>query len=74
MTKKDFVLIAEVIAASTVTANLTETQREDLALNFAGALRRTNERFDAVRFLAASVGEKDIPQGLFDEARRFNLV
>lgn len=72
MTKKDFELIADQLAASTMTANLTETQRDDLALNFAGALRRTNERFDCWRFLTAA-GMEDTPEN-FQEARRYNLV
>lgn len=77
LTQATFELIAEEIAASTVTANLTETQREDLALSFARRLRFTNERFDAWRFIVAATGVEDgtpTYQGLFEEARKSLLV
>ena len=58
MTKRDFEVVADVLAASTVTANLTEIQREDLAASFAREYTRTHERFDAHRFYAHAIGRE----------------
>lgn len=62
MTRKDFQLIADVVGASSVTANLTDVQVEDLAYEFAKKLRAGNPRFDAVRFFRACAvdGERAI--------------
>tara|TARA_R100000005_G_scaffold95510_2_gene77246 strand:+ start:566 stop:802 length:237 start_codon:yes stop_codon:yes gene_type:complete len=48
MTRKDFQLIADVVA----TIDDVNT-RNELALNFVTKLYDTNERFDSVRFLKA---------------------
>jgi hypothetical protein len=53
MTRKHFQMIADVVAASEVTANLTTTQLEDIAFEFGRKLMQTNERFDAKRFFVA---------------------
>ena len=53
MSRKHFQLVADVVGASGVTANLTELQREDLAYQFARRLQNENERFDAERFFLA---------------------
>jgi hypothetical protein len=50
MTRKDYVMIAEVIATSWHTS--AETKRE-IAQNFADALETDNPRFDRARFLEA---------------------
>ena len=50
MTRKDYILIAEVIATSWHTS--AETKRE-LAVNMADALETDNPRFDRDRFLVA---------------------
>ena len=50
MTRKDYVLIAEVIATSWHTS--TDTKRT-IALNMADALQNDNPRFDRERFLVA---------------------
>jgi len=65
MTRKDFELIADIVA----TVDNMNT-RNEIALNFVTRLHNTNERFDSVRFLKAcqanveapsqiKVGEKD---------------
>jgi hypothetical protein len=53
MTKRDYELIAKVVAD----AELPKDQRARLAMQFAAALRGTNERFDVERFTAACMGE-----------------
>ena len=53
MTRRHFVLIADVLREAT----LTPKQRDDLAERFADACQRENPRFDRSRFLAAV--EKD---------------
>ena len=50
MTRKDFELIARVLRNST---ELGGAERVALAWEFAGALRETNGRFDAQRFVKA---------------------
>lgn len=49
MTRKDFNLIASTIQ----NAKVDEAARFELAQEFSFALRHTNERFDAARFVAA---------------------
>ena len=66
MTRKDFQLVADVMAASTVTANLTQTQLEDLAYEFARKLRPTNARFDATRFFRACAIDTDTADRMAD--------
>jgi uncharacterized protein (DUF362 family) len=53
MSKKDFVLIAGVLAASRDCAAVDPLTLRLLALNFADALADTNVRFDRDRFLNA---------------------
>jgi hypothetical protein len=72
MSRKDYQLIADVLAASHVTANLTDLQREDLALDFIRALHcasgyngNGNKSFRADVFLAAACGNE-----VSDEAMR----
>jgi hypothetical protein len=63
MTRKDFTLIAETIAARIErengnTTKAAECRREaarDMAYAFAAKLRATNPRFDERRFLAAAI-------------------
>jgi hypothetical protein len=50
MSRKDYVLIANVIAN---TRNIEQTSRELYAQSFADALAATSERFDRERFIAA---------------------
>jgi hypothetical protein len=50
MTRKDYVMIAEVIATSW---HGSEDTQADLARNFADVLEADNPRFDRARFLAA---------------------
>lgn len=50
MTRKDFQLIADVIATSW---HASAESRRDMANDFADALENTNDRFDRERFLAA---------------------
>ena len=69
MTRKDFELIAEVLAAGMTTANLSDptdkpTYSEgykqaikDMAATFAYRLTDTNPRFDTDRFLKAALNE-----------------
>lgn len=62
MTAKDFQFIADVLAASTVTANLTDVQREDLAYAFARKLAETNARFKpAMFFTACDIDARKVP-------------
>ena len=51
MTKKDDILIAEVLKNTDLPGNL----RDVLALNFAAALKRENPRFQPVRFCIATM-------------------
>ncbi len=59
MTRKDFELIAKVVANTLAT--VTEESRQCLALDFAYALQETNPRFDITRFVKAchSVAPED---------------
>jgi hypothetical protein len=66
VSKKDYWLIANALAASTVTANLTDVQREDLALEFAKALHDAsgftpngNKSFKADLFMKAALDGAD---------------
>ena len=52
MTRRDFELIAGVLAE---TRNIEKTSRELYAAAFARALKGTNERFDADRFIRAAL-------------------
>ena len=51
MTRKDFELIAKVVANTLATT--TEHGRQCLALDFANALKATNPRFNMTRFVKA---------------------
>ena len=51
MTRKDFQMIADVVA--TTLATVTPESRQCLALDFAAELAKTNTRFDAGRFVKA---------------------
>lgn len=51
MTRKDFQMIADVVA--TTLATVTPESRQCLALDFAAELSKTNTRFDAGRFVKA---------------------
>ena len=51
MTRKDFQLIADVVANTLATVK--PEARQCLALDFAAALAETNTRFDAHRFVKA---------------------
>lgn len=55
MTKKDYELIAEVLAN---TETLSSIQRLALAGEMAGKLARDNPRFSAERFVAAVIAPK----------------
>lgn len=48
MTRKDFKMVATVVAAID-----DQKTRNEVALNFVSELHKLNERFDAVRFLSA---------------------
>ena len=50
MTRKDFQIIADVIATSW---HASEESRRDMANNMADALAGTNDRFDREKFLTA---------------------
>tara|TARA_Y100000004_G_scaffold174079_1_gene212491 strand:+ start:75 stop:362 length:288 start_codon:yes stop_codon:yes gene_type:complete len=48
MTRKDFTLVASVVS------QISDLKtRNQVALNFASELNKTNDRFDTIRFLAA---------------------
>lgn len=53
MTRKDYVMIAEVFAQFGNICNLEETIGADIARNLADALQADNPRFDRHRFLVA---------------------
>ena len=53
MTRKDYVMIAEVFAQFGNISTLEETIGADLARNLADALQADNARFDRARFLTA---------------------
>lgn len=53
MTRKDYVIIAEVFANFANVCNLEETIGADIARNLADALQADNPRFDSARFLNA---------------------
>ena len=53
MTRKDYVIIAEVFANFANVCNLEETIGADIARNLADALQADNARFDRARFLDA---------------------
>ena len=57
MTRKDYALIADIIAAIPDHAASLRTQKADIARAFAEALGKTNPLFDRFRFLKAC----DIP-------------
>ena len=52
MTRKDFQLIATVLKASATTP-MNRCVIEDVAMNFAVELQKTNPRFDVQRFVKA---------------------
>ncbi len=52
MTRRDFQLIADVLAE---TRNIEATSRDLYVRAFADALKSTNERFDHERFIAAAM-------------------
>ena len=56
MTRKDFELIADIVA----TVDNMNT-RNEIALNFVTRLHNTNERFDSVRFLKACQANVEAP-------------
>ena len=56
MTRKDFELIAKVVANTLST--VTEDSRQCLALDFAAQLGKTNTRFDQVRFVKACLSNE----------------
>jgi len=56
MTRKDFELIADIVA----TVDNMNT-RNEIALNFVTRLHNTNERFDSVRFLKACQANAEAP-------------
>ena len=56
MTRKDFELIADIVA----TVDNMNT-RNEIALNFVTRLHDTNERFDSVRFLKACQASVEPP-------------
>mgnify|MGYP003668352629 CR=1 FL=1 len=51
MTRKDFELIAAVVANTLAT--VSDNSRQCLALDFANALKSTNPRFNVSRFVTA---------------------
>ena len=51
MTRKDFQMIADVVA--TTLATVSVESRQCLALDFAAQLAKTNTRFDSRRFVEA---------------------
>ena len=51
MTRKDFQMIADVVASTLAT--VTPEARQCLALDFAVQLAKTNTRFDSSRFVKA---------------------
>jgi hypothetical protein len=53
MTRKDYVMIAEVFANFANVCNLEETIGADIARNLADALQGDNPRFNRARFLDA---------------------
>ena len=53
MTRKDYVMIAEVFANFANVCDLEETIGADIARNLADALQADNARFDRARFLTA---------------------
>ncbi len=53
MTRKDYVIIAEVFAQFGNICNLEETIGADIARNLADALQADNPRFNRARFLDA---------------------
>ena len=53
MTRKDYVIIAEVFANFANVCNLEETIGADIARNLADALQADNPRFNSARFLDA---------------------
>ena len=53
MTRKDYVMIAEVFANFANVCDLEETIGADIARNLADALQADNPRFDRHRFLVA---------------------
>lgn len=53
MTRKDYVMIAEVFAQFGQMIELEETIGADIARNLADALQADNARFDRARFLTA---------------------
>ena len=53
MTRKDYVIIAEVFAQFGNICNLEETIGADIARNLADALEADNPRFNRARFLVA---------------------
>lgn len=57
MTRKDYVLIADIIADMSDHTLSLRTQKDSTARAFAGALGKTNPLFDKARFLQAC----DIP-------------
>lgn len=53
MTKKDYIVIARIIADMPSHAPTLRAQKASTAASFADALAADNPRFDRVRFLAA---------------------
>jgi len=62
MTRKDFQLVAKVVA----TIDDIRT-RNTVALNFATELHKQNDRFDTVRFLSACKTEPNDEEGAQDD-------
>ena len=56
MTRKDFQLIANVVASTFATTN--PTARQCLALDFANALKTTNPRFNVELFVRACMANE----------------
>lgn len=57
MTRRDFQLIADVLAEARVALRLDPVTHTALVWRFADALAQTNERFDPGRFETAAVRE-----------------
>lgn len=55
MTRRDFVLIAEVLRRASADPALDRETVETIANSFIPELRKTNERFDRERFLKAAL-------------------
>lgn len=53
MTKKDYILIAEVIRGT----NTSQKTRREIAYELAERLQKDNPRFDRDRFIFAALGE-----------------